>query len=436
MVIDRLEVSYCEGWDPRAGRAAGPLSSSRAAERDRAGEQYALTLAMPGRPLAVIEVAWASAYCAVWFFDEQRRRVLQVDCRRLGGSRLDVVRGRQWAYTDAGQAEFDERVTRFEFEMFPDGSHSRAIFPGSAAPAARPRGLEAAGDMVVPEGNMLDAPAFGGWARLIGAFPGHLAALGHEMSPASVVEDVSDPGGDGLPAGARPWHPPRPRQPGPLALLFTPGTRLDVGSTAAAGRAGTVAVDVSQIAMLRMPSGALIACDPSYLRPVEPDASEWVTRSYSYQQSHQPFTATVPSGRYPVLLSRFGWLAGRGPIVAAAMVRVRDGRVASWQMALRQGEDPRTLPDNGFFGFGVDTATGCFFDAAAAPALAPLAGGLDRRGQLTAEVADEKSGANLIAFLTGQGDGAYPTWIGRTADGDIACFVADLLTFDAITIAR
>src|SRR5262249_55458193 len=160
--------------------------------------------------------------------------------------------------------------------------HSRAIFPGSAAPAARPRGLEAAGDMVVPEGNVLDAPAFGGWARLIGAFPGHLAALGHEMSPASVVEDVSDPGGHGLPAGAPPW----PRRPGPLALLCTPGTRLDVGSTAAAGRAGTVAVEVSQIAMLRMPSGALIACDPSYLRPVEPDASEWVTRSYSYQQGH------------------------------------------------------------------------------------------------------------------------------------------------------
>jgi Protein of unknown function (DUF4241) len=160
-----------------------------------------------------------------------------------------------------------------------------------------------------------------------------------------------------------------------------------------------------------------------------------VTRSYSYQQSHQPFTATVPPGQYPVMLSRFRWLVGRGPILAAAMVRVRDEPVASWEMALRPGEDPRTLPDNGFFPFGVDTATGCFFDAAAAPALAPLAGGLDRGGQLTAEVADEKSGANLIAFLSGQGDGAYPTWIGRTADGDIACFIADVLPFDTITIA-
>ena len=243
---------------------------------------------------------------------------------------------------------------------------------------------------------------------------------------------MSDPGGEGLPAAARPWHPPRPRQPGPLDLLFTPGARLEAGSK---GRGGTAAVEVSQVGMLRMPSGALIACDPSYLRPVEPDASEWETQSTSYQESHQPFTATVPPGRYPVMLSLLRWLDGHGPIVAAAMVRVRDEPVTSWEMALRQGEDPRTLRDNGFFAFGVDTAMGCFFDAAAAPALAPLAGGLDRGGELTAEVADEKSGANLIAFLSGQGDGAYPTWIGRTADGDIACLIADVLPFDTTTIA-
>jgi hypothetical protein len=83
VVIDRLEVSYCEGWDPQARRAVGPLSSSRAAERDRAGERYALTVAMPGRPLAVIEVAWASPYCAVWFLDEQLRRAQQLG-RRFG----------------------------------------------------------------------------------------------------------------------------------------------------------------------------------------------------------------------------------------------------------------------------------------------------------------------------------------------------------------
>ena len=37
---------------------------------------------------------------------------------------------------------------------------------------------------------------------------------------------------------------------------------------------------------------------------------------------------------------------------------------------------------------------------------------------------------------SGWGDGSYPVWIGRTAAGDIACFVADLLTFDIMTPIR
>ena len=48
VIIDRLEVSYCEGWDPQARATAGPVSTAMAAERDRAGEQYAVLLAVAG----------------------------------------------------------------------------------------------------------------------------------------------------------------------------------------------------------------------------------------------------------------------------------------------------------------------------------------------------------------------------------------------------
>jgi uncharacterized protein DUF4241 len=428
MVIDRLEVSYCEGWDAGTRTAIGPLAVALAAERDRAGEQYAVLLSVSGQPLVIIEVAWRAGCCGVWFLDEQRRRALTVDCRRLTQDRLFVTGGRQWAYSGPADPEFDDQVTRGEYEIGTDGSRSGG---------ATIRGAKNPGIWLVraePPAAWLDAPAFGEWGQLIQAFPGHLAALGHQLPTGVRLDDVSDPEGTGLPPAQWPWHPPRPLQPAHLDLLFRPGTRLEVGtSEAIEGVGGTVAVEVAQLGMLRLPSGALIACDPTYLQPAGPGASEWVTKSYSYGQSHHPFTATVPPGDYPVVLSRFRWFSGSGPTVAAVKVWIGDGAVDSWEMALRAGQDPRLLPDGGFFGFGVDAGTGCFFDAVAASALAHQTRRFVLGYQESRELTDDASGANLIAFSSGWGDGSYPVWIGSTAAGDIACFVADLLTFDIMT---
>jgi hypothetical protein len=427
MLVDRLEVSYCEGWDPGTRTAIGP----QAAERDRAGQQYAVLLLVSGQPLVIVEVAWRAGCCAVWFLDEQRRRTLTVDCRLPTADRLFVTGGRQWAYSGPTDPEFDDDVTHGEYQMGTDGSRGGgATYRGAKNP-------DIWLVMAQPPDAWLDAPAFGEWGQLIQAFPEHLMVLGHELSPGARLEDVSEPEATGLPPAQWPWHPPRPLQPAHLDLLFRPGTRLEVGSSEAIpGVGGMVAVEVPQFGTLRLPSGALIACDPTYLRPVEPDASEWVTKSYSYQQSRHPFTATVPPGEYPVVLSRFRWLSGSGPTVAAVKVWVGDGPVDSWEMALRAGQDPRTLPDGGFFGFGVDAGAGCFFDAAAASALARRTTEFVLGYEESRELTDDASGANLIAFSSGWGDGSYPVWIGRTAAGAIACFVADLLTFDIMTPIR
>lgn len=136
VIIDRLEVSYCEGWDPQARAMAGPVSRAMAADRDRAGEQYAVLLTVAGQPLAMMEAAWHDVYCAVWFFDQQRRRAFMVDCRRLTDSRLFVAGGRQWAYTTADQDEFDEHVTWGEYRISPGGGRGGGVQIGSATRTA------------------------------------------------------------------------------------------------------------------------------------------------------------------------------------------------------------------------------------------------------------------------------------------------------------
>jgi hypothetical protein len=103
--------------------------------------------------------------------------------------------------------------------------------------------------------------------------------------------------------------------------------------------------------------------------------------------------------------------------------------------------------DREFFGFGVDAGTAAFLDAAALTAMIGLVtdawvafverhgGNLYRQQQAkAAKVIDPTSGANLIAFESGWGDGAYPTWIGRTAAGEVACFVADMLVVQDATV--
>jgi hypothetical protein len=35
-----------------------------------------------------------------------------------------------------------------------------------------------------------------------------------------------------------------------------------------------------------------------------------------------------------------------------------------------------------------------------------------------------------VVFSSGGGDGYYPTWVGRTADGEVACFLTDFFVLE------
>ncbi|MBP2330469.1 hypothetical protein JOF56_010854 [Kibdelosporangium banguiense] len=222
-------------------------------------------------------------------------------------------------------------------------------------------------------------PAFGDWARFA------------RLDDATFTQ-APDPS-PYVPTEERPWQAPKPLQPGDLAAMFR-----------AAG-------EVVPAGVLRMPSGSLIVIDPGYL---------------GLGHQPRPFTATAPPGEYPVELAV---VDGR---TAGARVIVSHEPVATWELALREGQDPRQLGNKEFYGFGVDSGQACFLDAAAMPGLDEAGDDLvddltDTPEDGSVSLDDPRTGANLVAFWSGPGDGAYPVWVGRTESGQAACFVADFL---------
>jgi hypothetical protein len=209
-------------------------------------------------------------------------------------------------------------------------------------------------------------------------------------------------------------------------------------------RFGEDVVRVHEVGSLVLPTGAIVACDPTYLR-LKPEPA---------------FTRRVQPGSYPVLLS----LLSQGQpdcsydTVACASVRFRDAPVKRWELALRPGWDVTTLKPGHFFGYGVDGGAGCFVDELAVAHLAPaqrqfcdalnaltqwshaaflaampaalrvLDRSTDSRaspGCARSGVIDPETGANLVSFTSGMGDGLYPSYFGLAADGFAVCLVTD-----------
>ena len=204
--------------------------------------------------------------------------------------------------------------------------------------------------------------------------------------------------------------------------MFRPGANYRLGD-------GTEAVvEVQDAGILNLATGRVIACDPFWGADV--------------QRRVPPFITTVPPGHYPVTLSLARGLLDRPDPVprlgAAAKLTIRDEPVVAWEVALHPGDDPERLEPDQIYTLGVDSGHASFLDASAVGPLVALdepGSELDRLfeqvwgNEWVNLVVDEVSGLNVVVFHCGLGDGGYATWIGRSADGEPACFAVDLLVF-------
>jgi hypothetical protein len=389
---DLLAVVHCEGWDPVERKIVGLLPVAVAQQRDRAGEQYAFCLVEPEsrHVVRVGEIAWAAGFARLWFHDAQGRRERVVEYRVLDG-RLFRLNSHEWTYASPEQPEFDDSAAHSSKSHLPSGRSEYVSEPQGK------RGGAFYHQPTVDVAELFDeVPRFPGWASFAEVPSG----------VALVLEDPAEVSAE------PPWRPATPLAANGIEAAFVPGRRW----TASEGTVVTAVVDAGTV---RMPSGQVIAAEPCFLH-----------------EDLKPFTVSVPPGDYRVELGLIRFEDDPEHVrVTAAKLVVSAEPVVSWEPALEAGSDPRLLGHEEYYGFGVDAGTGCFVDAAAREAFEAILDwendeeGLldDIAGAHTVVVPDLESGATLVAYASGWGDGSYPTWIGRTASGEVACFVSDML---------
>lgn len=150
--------------------------------------------------------------------------------------------------------------------------------------------------------------------------------------------------------------------------------------------------------------------------------------------SGEPFVEAVQPGKYRTTLfsERRAELKDDGVTVnyyldsvAALRITIHDSPVAAWEPAMVASEDPDY--HNKSNTFGVDGGVGVVCDGALADTFLNMSDFLEpfkptKSPSLLAGIVDADTGANALCIMY-EGDGVHDSWIGRNADGAIACFV-------------
>jgi hypothetical protein len=180
---------------------------------------------------------------------------------------------------------------------------------------------------------------------------------------------------------------------------------------------------------LVLPSGAIVACDPGI-----PD-------------EYPAFGRRVAPGRYAVIVS-VAQIAD-DQRVAYALLRFADAPPVQWENAAPPRSKVLSIKPGEEYGYGVDTGTGAFLDAVALQRLREKSEAGDESAwdafveQLGGNYVDTWSwgnatldaatGANVIAFSSGYGDGFYRSYFGLDAAGNTVCLVTDFNVLDIWT---
>ncbi|WP_156753606.1 DUF4241 domain-containing protein [Actinokineospora pegani] len=295
-----LTAVYCEGRDPGTGEVVGRMAAASARARHERGEQYAVCLLDGERVEAVLELAAGFARC--WRVDDVGRRRREVEWREHKGL-LYFVRMREWTYPDAETAELDdERAGLIEVEHRGGGRVRNSSSPSGRWGGAR------SWDRQVDLATLTQAPLrFGDWSALVDD---------------EVVDGVDPEVDETAPA---PWTVPLPLGPSNIDEVLRPGLRWVLPDDG-----HEVVSEVVPAGVVRLRSGRVVVDDPGWL------------------SGAKPFLATVEPGEYRVELAVVRFTANPDLAgVAAARLVIAPDPVATWEPALRPGDDRAPCPVTG-----------------------------------------------------------------------------------------
>ena len=208
-------------------------------------------------------------------------------------------------------------------------------------------------------------------------------------------------------------QPLAPGHPAVFNDAFMPGYTTTIDGD-------TVRFVVQPVGTFSLPSGQLVACDPF----ICDDAL--------------PFARPVPKGEFPLTLSLADF--GNQRRIAFARLAFSAEPVVRWELALVEGQDPSTLQPGQFFGYGVDAGTGSFMDLDAWRTFDARMGQDEGYADELIEEMEKgerpewlllSSGPGSVAmFASGWGDGAYATYWGYDAAGNLAAALTDFYVVD------
>ncbi|MDR2939177.1 MAG: DUF4241 domain-containing protein [Clostridiales bacterium] len=187
---------------------------------------------------------------------------------------------------------------------------------------------------------------------------------------------------------------------------------------------GNITIKKQNLGLLNLPTGKIVANDPCVFFETE------------------EFTVKVEPGIYPVSISIAEFSENGDKVVAFAMIKFSGSKPVKWAMALIDGQGLECLSGDSFYGYGVDSGVGGFMDKSIADKV--LASDLDLydifEGQFNKTHNGDYSYASgnitgsgnsdIIAFSSGYGDGAYPSYFGYDESGKVCSLVTEFFVIE------